>query len=180
MCTENSRCLWPAACELLSGDAPGIMSISRSGVSLVVVVVVFVLMFTVCCLQEEKQKKGLAAKLELAKFLQETIAEMARRNKAAVGGDETQKFSTYVQQVCRCGCLCKANRNYSYEQRGDVYKMYRHYISGKWGACVSVYKMYRNYCSEMSACTEKVVLHFLVASECFYRPTRVLIGGGGS
>lgn len=50
-------------------------------------------------LQEEKQKKGLAAKLELGKFLQETIAEMALRNKAAVGGDETQKFSTYVQQV---------------------------------------------------------------------------------
>lgn len=55
-------------------------------------------------LQEEKQKKGLAAKLELAKFLQETIAEMARRNKAQIGdkaqvGDETQKFSTYVQKV---------------------------------------------------------------------------------
>ncbi|KAJ8395905.1 hypothetical protein AAFF_G00027880 [Aldrovandia affinis] len=48
--------------------------------------------------KEEKQKKGLAAKLELAKFLQETIAEMARRNKAQVG-DETQKFSTYVQKV---------------------------------------------------------------------------------
>uniref|UniRef100_A0A674CCJ0 Leucine zipper and EF-hand containing transmembrane protein 2 n=1 Tax=Salmo trutta TaxID=8032 RepID=A0A674CCJ0_SALTR len=31
--------------------------------------------------REEKQKKGLAAKLELAKFLQETIAEMAKRNK---------------------------------------------------------------------------------------------------
>lgn len=30
--------------------------------------------------------------------MQETIAEMARRNKAAVG-DETQRFSTYVQQV---------------------------------------------------------------------------------
>ncbi|KAL7848064.1 hypothetical protein AOLI_G00227820 [Acnodon oligacanthus] len=52
--------------------------------------------------KEEKQKKGLAAKLELAKFLQETIAEMARRNKAAVG-DETQKFSTYVQQVRHTG-----------------------------------------------------------------------------
>ncbi|KAK3522098.1 hypothetical protein QTP70_025270, partial [Hemibagrus guttatus] len=51
----------------------------------------------------EKQKKGLAAKLELAKFLQETIAEMARRNKAAVGGDETQRFSTYVQQVRHTG-----------------------------------------------------------------------------
>ncbi|KAM9394074.1 LETM1 domain-containing protein LETM2, mitochondrial [Pholidichthys leucotaenia] len=48
--------------------------------------------------KEEKQKKGLAAKLELAKFLQETIAEMARRNKAKME-DETQRFSTYVQQV---------------------------------------------------------------------------------
>uniref|UniRef100_A0A673GZG6 LETM1 domain-containing protein LETM2, mitochondrial-like n=1 Tax=Sinocyclocheilus rhinocerous TaxID=307959 RepID=A0A673GZG6_9TELE len=52
--------------------------------------------------REEKQKKGLAAKLELAKFLQETIAEMARRNKAAVG-DETQRFSTYVQQMRHTG-----------------------------------------------------------------------------
>lgn len=53
-------------------------------------------------LQEEKQKKGLAAKLELAKFLQETIAEMARRNKAkALTEDETQRFSTYVQKVRR-------------------------------------------------------------------------------
>lgn len=52
--------------------------------------------------KEEKQRKGLAAKLELAKFLQETIAEMAMRNKAAVG-DETQKFSTYVQQVRHTG-----------------------------------------------------------------------------
>lgn len=51
-------------------------------------------------MQEEKQKKGLAAKLELAKFLQETIAEMARRNKAkAQTEDETQRFSKYVQEV---------------------------------------------------------------------------------
>ncbi|XP_056888032.1 LETM1 domain-containing protein LETM2, mitochondrial [Takifugu flavidus] len=50
--------------------------------------------------KEEKQKKGLAAKLELAKFLQETIAEMARRNKAkAQTEDETQRFSTFVQRV---------------------------------------------------------------------------------
>ncbi|XP_007563532.1 LETM1 domain-containing protein LETM2, mitochondrial [Poecilia formosa] len=50
--------------------------------------------------KEEKQKKGLAAKLELAKFLQETIAEMARRNKAkAQIEDETQRFSRYVQKV---------------------------------------------------------------------------------
>uniref|UniRef100_A0A3Q3KGW8 Letm1 RBD domain-containing protein n=1 Tax=Monopterus albus TaxID=43700 RepID=A0A3Q3KGW8_MONAL len=50
--------------------------------------------------REEKQKKGLAAKLELAKFLQETIAEMAQRNKAkAQMENETQRFSTYVQKV---------------------------------------------------------------------------------
>ncbi|XP_059910427.1 LETM1 domain-containing protein LETM2, mitochondrial [Gadus macrocephalus] len=54
--------------------------------------------------KEEKQKKGLAAKLELAKFLQETIAEMARRNKAkALTDDETQRFSTYVQKVRHTG-----------------------------------------------------------------------------
>ncbi|XP_024908645.1 LETM1 domain-containing protein LETM2, mitochondrial-like isoform X2 [Cynoglossus semilaevis] len=50
--------------------------------------------------KEEKQTKGLAAKLELAKFLQETIAEMAIRNKAkAQSENETQRFSTYVQKV---------------------------------------------------------------------------------
>ncbi|XP_034026580.1 LETM1 domain-containing protein LETM2, mitochondrial isoform X2 [Thalassophryne amazonica] len=48
--------------------------------------------------KEEKQKKGLAAKLELAKFLQETIVEMAHRNKSKAE-DETQHFSTYVQKV---------------------------------------------------------------------------------
>lgn len=51
--------------------------------------------------KEEKQKIQLAAKLELAKFLQETIAEMARRNKAQTA--ETQKFSTYVQKVRHSG-----------------------------------------------------------------------------
>ncbi|MGH0146655.1 UNVERIFIED_CONTAM: hypothetical protein FKN15_038597 [Acipenser sinensis] len=51
--------------------------------------------------KEEKQKVQLAAKLELAKFLQETIAEMARRNKAQTA--ETQKFSTYVQKVRHSG-----------------------------------------------------------------------------
>ncbi|XP_037536208.1 LETM1 domain-containing protein LETM2, mitochondrial [Nematolebias whitei] len=50
--------------------------------------------------KEEKQRKGLAAKLELAKFLQETIAEMARRNKAkAQIEEETQRFSSYVEKV---------------------------------------------------------------------------------
>ncbi|XP_041087825.1 LETM1 domain-containing protein LETM2, mitochondrial-like isoform X2 [Polyodon spathula] len=51
--------------------------------------------------KEEKQKVQLAAKVELAKFLQETIAEMARRNKAQTA--ETQKFSTYVQKVRHSG-----------------------------------------------------------------------------
>ncbi|XP_073478444.1 LETM1 domain-containing protein LETM2, mitochondrial [Aquarana catesbeiana] len=49
--------------------------------------------------KEEKIKKKLGAKLEMAKFLQETISEMARRNKAETGGDGQQQFSSYVQQV---------------------------------------------------------------------------------
>ncbi|KAG8441166.1 hypothetical protein GDO86_006780 [Hymenochirus boettgeri] len=49
--------------------------------------------------KEEKMKKRLSAKLEMAKFLQETISEMARRNKAETGGDSQQQFSSYVQQV---------------------------------------------------------------------------------
>ncbi|XP_008581037.1 PREDICTED: LETM1 domain-containing protein LETM2, mitochondrial isoform X3 [Galeopterus variegatus] len=48
--------------------------------------------------REEKQKKKMAAKLELAKFLQETITEMARRNRAKLGDASTQ-LSSYVKQV---------------------------------------------------------------------------------
>ncbi|XP_058146018.1 LETM1 domain-containing protein LETM2, mitochondrial isoform X2 [Dasypus novemcinctus] len=48
--------------------------------------------------KEEKQKKKMAAKLELAKFLQETITEMARRNRANLGDASTQ-FSSYVKQI---------------------------------------------------------------------------------
>ncbi|XP_034503360.1 LETM1 domain-containing protein LETM2, mitochondrial isoform X3 [Ailuropoda melanoleuca] len=48
--------------------------------------------------REEKQKKKMAAKLELAKFLQETITEMARRNRAKLG-DASMQFSSYVKQV---------------------------------------------------------------------------------
>ncbi|XP_077000840.1 LETM1 domain-containing protein LETM2, mitochondrial isoform X2 [Tamandua tetradactyla] len=48
--------------------------------------------------KEEKQKKKMAAKLELAKFLQETVAEMARRNRANLGDASTQ-FSFYIKQV---------------------------------------------------------------------------------
>ncbi|XP_032630476.1 LETM1 domain-containing protein LETM2, mitochondrial [Chelonoidis abingdonii] len=52
--------------------------------------------------KEEKQKKKLSATLELAKFLQETIAEMAKRNKANTG-EATKQFSSYVQQVRHAG-----------------------------------------------------------------------------
>ncbi|XP_029459798.1 LETM1 domain-containing protein LETM2, mitochondrial isoform X2 [Rhinatrema bivittatum] len=52
--------------------------------------------------KEEKMKKTLGAKLELAKFLQETISEMAKRNKAE-SGSATQQFSSYVQQVRHSG-----------------------------------------------------------------------------
>uniref|UniRef100_A0A8C8ZL29 Leucine zipper and EF-hand containing transmembrane protein 2 n=1 Tax=Prolemur simus TaxID=1328070 RepID=A0A8C8ZL29_PROSS len=47
---------------------------------------------------EEKQKKKMAAKLEMAKFLQETMTEMARRNRAKLGDASTQ-LSSYVKQV---------------------------------------------------------------------------------
>lgn len=50
-------------------------------------------------MKEEKQKKKLNAKLELAKFLRETIAEMAKRNKADTG--QGKQFSSYVHQVPR-------------------------------------------------------------------------------
>nr|XP_020023134.1 LETM1 domain-containing protein LETM2, mitochondrial isoform X3 [Castor canadensis] len=48
--------------------------------------------------REEKQRKKMAAKLELAKFLQETVTEMAKRNTAKLGDASTQ-FSSYVKQV---------------------------------------------------------------------------------
>ncbi|XP_038641238.1 LETM1 domain-containing protein LETM2, mitochondrial isoform X3 [Scyliorhinus canicula] len=52
--------------------------------------------------KEENQKNTLAAKLEVAKFLQETIVEMAKRNKAK-SGEATKQFSSYVQKVRRSG-----------------------------------------------------------------------------
>lgn len=52
-------------------------------------------------MKEEKQKKKLSAKLELAKFLQETVAEMAKRNKADTG--QGRQFSSYVHQVSCAG-----------------------------------------------------------------------------
>ncbi|XP_064896917.1 LETM1 domain-containing protein LETM2, mitochondrial isoform X4 [Columba livia] len=51
--------------------------------------------------KEEKQKKKLSAKLELAKFLQETVAEMAKRNKADTG--QGRQFSSYVHQIRHTG-----------------------------------------------------------------------------
>ncbi|XP_035301781.1 LETM1 domain-containing protein LETM2, mitochondrial isoform X2 [Cricetulus griseus] len=48
--------------------------------------------------KEEKQKKKMAAKLEIAKFLQETMTEMARRNLAKLG-DASSQLSSYVKQV---------------------------------------------------------------------------------
>ncbi|XP_055449306.1 LETM1 domain-containing protein LETM2, mitochondrial isoform X4 [Psammomys obesus] len=48
--------------------------------------------------KEEKQKKKMAAKLEIAKFLQETMKEMAKRNRAKLG-DASSKLSSYVKQL---------------------------------------------------------------------------------
>uniref|UniRef100_A0A8D2MVS4 Letm1 RBD domain-containing protein n=1 Tax=Zonotrichia albicollis TaxID=44394 RepID=A0A8D2MVS4_ZONAL len=49
--------------------------------------------------KEEKLKKKLNARLELAKFLRETITEMAKRNKADTGKEK--QFSFYLHEV---GC----------------------------------------------------------------------------
>lgn len=48
--------------------------------------------------QEERLKKELRVKLELAKFLQDTIEEMALKNKAAKG-DATKDFAMFFQKV---------------------------------------------------------------------------------
>uniref|UniRef100_A0A669CHE3 Mitochondrial proton/calcium exchanger protein n=1 Tax=Oreochromis niloticus TaxID=8128 RepID=A0A669CHE3_ORENI len=48
--------------------------------------------------KEERLKKELRVKLEMAKFLQDTIEEIALRNKAAKG-DVTEEFSTFFQKI---------------------------------------------------------------------------------
>ncbi|XP_069779873.1 mitochondrial proton/calcium exchanger protein isoform X4 [Narcine bancroftii] len=48
--------------------------------------------------QEDRLKKELRVKLEMAKFLQDTIEEIALRNKAAKG-DVTKDFSTFFQKI---------------------------------------------------------------------------------
>lgn len=55
-------------------------------------------MFIPRLFQEERLKTELRVKLEMAKFLQDTIEEIALRNKAAQG-DVTEEFSTFFQKV---------------------------------------------------------------------------------
>ncbi|XP_069488237.1 mitochondrial proton/calcium exchanger protein [Ambystoma mexicanum] len=52
--------------------------------------------------KEERLKKELRAKLGVAKFLQDTIEEMALRNKAAKG-DSAKEFSTFFQKIRSSG-----------------------------------------------------------------------------
>ncbi|XP_056410913.1 mitochondrial proton/calcium exchanger protein isoform X2 [Hyla sarda] len=52
--------------------------------------------------KEERLKKELRVKLELAKFLQDTIEEMALRNKAAKG-NVTAEFSSFFQKIRSSG-----------------------------------------------------------------------------
>ncbi|XP_063191612.1 mitochondrial proton/calcium exchanger protein isoform X2 [Chroicocephalus ridibundus] len=52
--------------------------------------------------KEERLKKQLRVKLELAKFLQDTIEEMALKNKAAKG-NVTKDFSTFFQKIRETG-----------------------------------------------------------------------------
>ncbi|XP_045444829.1 LETM1 domain-containing protein LETM2, mitochondrial isoform X2 [Pipistrellus kuhlii] len=49
--------------------------------------------------KEEKQRKKMAAKLQLARFLQETISEMPKRNRSKLGEASMQQFSSYVKKV---------------------------------------------------------------------------------
>lgn len=56
----------------------------------------------VCSLQEERLKKELRVKLEMAKFLQDTVEEIALRNKAAKD-NVTKEFSTFFQKVMPIG-----------------------------------------------------------------------------
>ncbi|KAM6912896.1 mitochondrial proton/calcium exchanger protein isoform 2-T2 [Xenentodon cancila] len=51
--------------------------------------------------KEERLKKELRVKLEMAKFLQDTIEEIALRNKAAQ--DVTEEFSTFFQKIRSSG-----------------------------------------------------------------------------
>ncbi|XP_047201381.1 mitochondrial proton/calcium exchanger protein isoform X2 [Girardinichthys multiradiatus] len=48
--------------------------------------------------KEERLKKELRVKLEMAKFLQDTVEEIALRNKAAQG-NVTEEFSTFFQKI---------------------------------------------------------------------------------
>ena len=50
------------------------------------------------CFQEERLKKELRVKLEMAKFLQDTIEEIALSNKVDKG-NVTEEFSTFFQKV---------------------------------------------------------------------------------
>ncbi|XP_076992333.1 mitochondrial proton/calcium exchanger protein isoform X2 [Tamandua tetradactyla] len=52
--------------------------------------------------KEEKMKKELRVKLELARFLQDTIEEMALKNKAAKGS-ATRDFSAFFQKIRETG-----------------------------------------------------------------------------
>ncbi|XP_036273047.1 mitochondrial proton/calcium exchanger protein isoform X4 [Pipistrellus kuhlii] len=53
-------------------------------------------------IKEERLKKELRVKLELAKFLQDTIEEMALKNKAATGS-ATKDFSLFFQKIRETG-----------------------------------------------------------------------------
>lgn len=67
-------------------------------------------------LQEERLKVELRVKLEMAKFLQDTIEEIALRNKAAQS-NATEEFSTFFQKV---------------GVNGDVRNEYDSFITALW------------------------------------------------
>ena len=55
-----------------------------------------------CVFQAEKSKKRLKVKLEMAKFLQDTIEETALQVKGKKSGDQpsrAEEFSSFIQRV---------------------------------------------------------------------------------
>lgn len=57
----------------------------------------------------------MAAKLELAKFLQETMTEMAKRNRAKLGDASSQLFS-YVKQVSGARAVGQQHLGWNYRR----------------------------------------------------------------
>ena len=74
------------------------------------------IMYNVCVntLQDKAKRKQLKVKLSMAKFLQDTVEEMAVSADNQESQDETKAFYDFIEKVCvlfvchHCVSLCKA------------------------------------------------------------------------